>query len=77
MGTQQDELLRLADAKRKKAEPRRGENGIEDGPNPVLDEHAVRIAQELADKYGLEKLQKFFPDMAALLDDVEQEESDG
>ena len=68
---QESELARLAEARRKNAKPK-DENPIKDGPNPILDEQAVKIAQELADKYGMEKLQRLFPDMAALL-----EESDG
>jgi hypothetical protein len=43
------------------------ENGIEDGPNPVLDAMAIEIAEDLAAKHGREKIERLFPEMAKLL----------
>ena len=69
MATSAGELLRLKEAKKRKAaEPQSNENPIKDGPNAALDALGVKQAQKLADKYGLDKLRKLFPDMAALLE---------
>ena len=46
---------------------RASENPIHDGPNPVLDAMAVKLAEELAKKYGRKKLARLFPEMAKLL----------
>jgi len=66
--TNKGELLRLKEAKDKSAEGG-SENPIKDGPNSVLDAKAKELAKELAEKYGLEKLKKLFPEMAALLEE--------
>ena len=64
-----NELARLKAAKKKAAnDVGGGENPVHDGPNSVLDAKAVELAQEMAEKYGLDKLKKLFPDMAALLE---------
>lgn len=61
------ELLRLKDAKKKSAISDKGENPIKDGPNKVLDAKGLELAKELLEKYGMEKLEKLFPDMAKIL----------
>jgi hypothetical protein len=73
-GQNKDELLRLHEAKTratekdKKRDPRGEDPFGEDRESPVFDALAVKQAKRLAEKYGLEKLKKIFPDMAALLE---------
>lgn len=71
--TKPNELMRMKAAKKRATDPRNDENPIKDGPNSVLDDKAVELAQQMAEQYGLEKLKKLFPDMAALL----EEQTDG
>lgn len=66
MATSTNELARLKAAKKKSAS-KEGENPIKDGPNKVLDAKALELAEELLEKYGMDKLERLFPEMAAIL----------
>ena len=73
MATSKDkkgELLRLKDAK-KKASSKGTENPIKDGPNKVLDAKGLELAEELLEKYGMEKLRALFQDMADMMESSE------